>query len=396
MNNRQALLKRIDELTPEILEVSGYIHSRPEPGYKEFKAAAFLESMLSRHGFLVEHPMPDIPTALRASRGAGSGKPAIGFIAEYDALPSIGHGCGHNLIAASAYGASVALASSLERVAGSVWFFGTPAEEYDGGKIPMLSAGIFKTVDAVMMMHPECIYLVNTMSLALDALQVRFRGKAAHASATPHEGINALDAVILFFNAINALRQQVKPDVRIHGIITRGGTYPNIIPDITEAQIYVRACDRSYLDTVTEKVRNCASGAARATGCTVRIKPFERSMDNLINNRVLAGLMEKNLHELGIDEIAEEDLEPGSTDFGNVSHEVPSLYIYAATAPKGSSLHTRGFTRLSITPAAHQSTLNAVKAMALTGLDLFSDPELIREVKAEFLKSTNNIDIASF
>lgn len=384
MKNRQALLKRIDDLTPEILEVSSYIHSRPELGYKELKAAAYLESMLSRQGFQVEHPLPDIPTALRASRSAGSGKPAIGFIAEYDALPSIGHGCGHNLIAASAYGASVALASSLERVEGSVWFFGTPAEEYDGGKIPMLSAGVFKPVDAVMMMHPECIYLVNTMSLALDALQVRFRGKAAHASATPHEGINALDAVILFFNAINALRQQVKPEVRIHGIITKGGTYPNIIPDITEAQIYVRALDRSYLDRVAEKVRNCARGAARATGCTVRIKPFERSMDNLINNSVLSGLMEKNLREIGIHDIAEEDLEPGSTDFGNVSHKVPSLYIYAATAPKGSSLHTREFTKLSITPAAHQSTLNAVKAMALTGLDLLIEPAVVKEIKTEF------------
>lgn len=211
-----------------------------------------------------------------------------------------------------------------------------------------------------------------------------FAGKAAHASATPHEGINALDAVILFFNAINALRQQVKPEVRIHGIITKGGTYPNIIPDITEAQIYVRALDRSYLDRVAEKVRNCARGAARATGCTVRIKPFERSMDNLINNSVLSGLMEKNLREIGIHDIAEEDLEPGSTDFGNVSHKVPSLYIYAATAPKGSSLHTREFTKLSITPAAHQSTLNAVKAMALTGLDLLIEPAVVKEIKTEF------------
>jgi amidohydrolase len=384
MTDRDALLKRIDELAAEMIEVSSSIHSRPELGYREVKAAALMESMLKRHGFTVERPLADIPTALRAFRSAGSGKPAIAFIAEYDALPSIGHGCGHNLIAASAFGASVALASSLEKLEGSVWLYGTPAEEYDGGKIPMLSAGLFDNIDAVMMMHPECIYLVNTMSLALDALQIRFSGKEAHASATPHEGINALDAVILLFNAINALRQQVKPEVRIHGIITKGGTYPNIIPDITEAQIYVRASDRTYLDTVTEKVRNCARGAARATGCRVTIKPFERSMDNLINNSVMAGLLRTNLNETGIHDIAEEDLEPGSTDFGNVSHKVPSLYMYAATAPKGSSLHTREFAKLSITPAAHQGMLNSVKAMALTGLDLLKSPELVAELKKEF------------
>ena len=203
----------------------------------------------------------------------------------------------------------------------------------------------FKAVDVTTMMYPEGMYLVNTIGLALDALEFRFYGKASHAACTPHEGINALDAMILLYNGVNALRQQVKPDVRIHGVITKGGTAANIIPALTEARFYIRSLDRRYLDEVTGKVRKCAEGAALATGCRLKIKRFERALDDVVNNPVLGRLVEKNLKELGIREIVEKDDVPGSTDYGNVSQVVPSVYFYCSTVPRGSESY-REFTAL--------------------------------------------------
>ena len=299
-------------------------------------------------------------------------------------MPEIGHGCGHNLIAASAFGAGISLIPFIEETEGSVHVFGTPAEEYDGGKIPMMEQGVFDSADVLMMMHPECKYLVNTMSLAMDSLQFEFRGRGAHASATPHEGINALDALILLFNSINALRQQLKPDARVHGIITKGGTYPNIIPDHTEAKFYIRACERSYLNNVTGKVRDCAAGAAKATGCKLKITNFERSFDDLINNKILSNRLERNLKSIGILDIESFDDEPGSTDFGNVSHRIPSVYMYAATAPKGVSLHTEKFARISVGSLANKNLLISIKAMALTALEIFQEKGIVGEIRKEF------------
>jgi amidohydrolase len=381
MDRKKKLCAYVDSLAADLVEVSTFIHRNPESGYQEFKASALLMERLRKHGFSVEQPLEKMPTAFKARYGSSLGRPAIGFMAEYDALPEIGHGCGHNLIAASAYGAALALVPSIREFGGSVWLFGTPAEEYDGGKIPMLEEGIFDSLDAAMMMHPECLYMVNTSALAMDALHFHFLGKAAHASATPHEGINALDAVIQLFNGINALRQHLRPEARVHGIITRGGNYPNIIPDHTEAKIYVRAPERAYLDGVTRKVKNCARGAAKATGCRLKISSFERSFDNIRNNPVIARLVHDNLSWLGVEEIAPFDMEPGSTDFGNVSQKIPSVYIYAATAPKGSSLHTKEFAKLSLAPMAHEALIISVKAMALTALNLLENPALVKELR---------------
>ncbi|MDQ7823581.1 MAG: M20 family metallopeptidase [Candidatus Eremiobacteraeota bacterium] len=385
MDIKDRIIQRVDSLSGEIVAVSRYIHRNPEEGYKEFKASKYLHEKLESQGFTVEHPMKSIPTALRAAPAGRRGKPAVGFMAEYDCLPGIGHGCGHNLIAASAFGAAAAMAPFLEETGGSVWFFGTPAEEYDGGKIPMLAEGVFAPIDVALEMHPECLWMVNTITLAMDALEIQFRGRAAHAACAPHEGVNALDAMITFFNAVNALRQQVKPDIRIHGIITHGGTYPNIIPDFTAARFYVRSMKRCDLGIVTEKMKNCARGAAKATGCRLKIKSFERSMDDMFNNPVVMGLLEENLGRLGVTDIAREDLEPGSTDFGNVSHVVPSVYMYAATAPPGKPLHTKEFARLSATEPAHESLILSVKAMALTACDLLTDGALLKRVQEAFV-----------
>ncbi|MBI5242068.1 MAG: M20 family metallopeptidase [Elusimicrobia bacterium] len=376
---RKRLLKRVDELAPEIVAVSRFVHEHPEMGYREFQAADFLAGKLVAQGFTVERPMKKMRTALRAVFKGKRPKPAVGFISEYDALPDIGHGCGHNLIAASGFGAAAALAPFAKELGGSVWLFGTPAEESGNGKVLMVEAGLFDPVDAVMMMHPESMYLVNTSALALDALEFRFFGRASHAASTPYEGVNALDAVIQLFNAVNALRQQLRPDVRVHGIITQGGSFPNVIPDFTEARFYVRAEKRKGLDAVTKKVKGCARGAAQAAGCRLKISEFERPLDDIRNNPVLGRILEGSLRSLGVKQIVERDEVPGSSDFGNVSQRRPAQYIYCATAPKGKDLHTREFARLSAAPLAHLNLILSVKALALAGLELLLDPALVRQ-----------------
>jgi amidohydrolase len=376
---RFRILASIDALRDEIVEAALFLHRRPELSFQEQQAARFLSGRLASRGFAVERGAAGLPTAFAAR--CGSGKPIVGFIAEYDALPGIGHGCGHDLIGASGYGAGIALAPFIDEIGGTICVFGTPAEEAGGGKIPMIEKGVFDGVDAAFCMHPEGVYLVNTQALALDAMEFVFLGRESHAAAAPHEGLNALDALILHFNAISALRQQLKPDVRIHGIITEGGKAPNIIPARTSAQFYVRSESRAYLDEVTEKVRNCARGAARAAGCRVRIRTFEPSLDDMINNPVLKRLMEHNLRSLGVERIEEKEEEPGSTDMGNLSHAVPSLYFYVATTPKGIHLHTRQFTRSSTAPQAMDSLILSVKAMALTAVDILCDPGIAEEIR---------------
>lgn len=372
------LCAAVDALAPEMSRLSREIHRHPEEGFREFRAVRLLSERLSRRGFRLEKPLRDMPTALRASRRGARPGPAVGFVAEYDALPDLGHACGHNLIAASAFGAAAALAPFLRETGGSVWLFGTPAEESGNGKVSMLARGVFKPVDAVLMCHPESMFLVNTCSLALDAREFRFRGRASHAAATPYEGVNALDAMLQLFNAVGALRQQLKPEARVHGIITKGGTFPNIIPDLTEARFYIRARERAYLDEVTRKVEACARGAALATGCRLELSEFESSVDEVVNHPELSGLVEKHLRALGVRDIVPTDEVPGSTDFGNLSRRVPSAYFYFAAAPRGKDLHTREFAARAASPTAHRGLLTAVKAMALCGLELLRRPDLAR------------------
>ncbi|MFA6316352.1 MAG: M20 family metallopeptidase [Elusimicrobiota bacterium] len=381
---RERLLERTASLEAEILGVSRFVHQHPEEGFKERLCSRFLAGGLARQGFKVVRPMKRLPTAFTARRGRG--RPCVGFISEYDALPEIGHGCGHNLIAASGFGAALALAPFAEELGGSVVLFGTPAEENGSAKVDMVKDGLFDGVDAVVMIHPESMWMVNTAGLALDALEFEFRGRASHASSTPYEGVNALDAMVLLFNGIGALRQQLRSDARIHGIITKGGTFPNIIPDHTEARFYVRCARRDHLDEVSRKVKACAKAAALATGCSLGVREFEKPLDDIVNNPVLAELVEENLRSLGVRELEPRDEVPGSSDFGSVSHAAPALYVYAATAPKGADLHTREFGRLSLTPLAHAGLMTGVKALALTGLDLLSKPALLAEVRKAFKK----------
>lgn len=380
MDLKQKLLAKIDSLEPAIREVSRFIHAHPEEGFKEKFCSRFLMERFKRQGFRVERPVKSLPTAFRASRGQRNG-PAVGFIAEYDCLPGIGHGCGHNLISASAFGAAAALAPFLKETGGSVQVFGTPAEEFGSAKIPMLKAGVFKAADAILMMHPESFWLVNTGCLALDALAFEFRGRSSHAASTPHEGINALDAMIQFYNGVNAMRQQLKGDVRVHGIITKGGSAPNIIPDLTEAQFYVRALKREELDVVTPKIKACAYGAALATGCRLKITEFEPSLDDTVHIPVLDALVDRSLRTVGVKDIGDFDPVPGSADIGNLSHRVPTAYFYGAIAPRGMDLHTAQFARQAKTEQAHRGLMTSIKALALAGLELLENPRLVKQAR---------------
>jgi amidohydrolase len=307
----------------------------------------------------------------------------VAFLAEYDALPGLGHACGHNIIGTAAVGAALALAPLLSELSGSVHVFGTPAEETNGAKVPLAAGGAFAGIDAAMMIHPSGRTVLAAPSLAMDALEFRFRGRAAHAASAPHEGINALDAVILTFNAINALRQHVRPDVRIHGIITKGGEAPNIVPEEAVARFYVRAARRRYLNQVVEKVINCARAGALATGAELTVSNFEYSFDEMRNNSALAAAMEANLSRLG-EEVVPSGEGMGSLDMGNVSHVVPAIHPYISIGGPGLVSHTREFAAAAGGEGGVRGLMIGAKALAATALDVLLNAELRRAARAEF------------
>ncbi|ACB84701.1 M20 family metallopeptidase [Natranaerobius thermophilus] len=378
------VIKEIKNLEKELGSIADFIHQNPEPGLEEFQAVKLLTNKLSQEGFEVQQPIAGLETAFKASyQSQHSPYPKIGFLAEYDALPE-GHSCGHNLIAAMSYGAGVALKRLLDKFqGGTIEIYGTPAEETDGAKVTMVEQGIFNHLDAALICHPGSKNMVLDSSLAMDAIEFKFYGKAAHAAAAPHEGINALDAVISLFNNINSLRQQLTTDVRIHGIITEGGSAPNIIPEKGVARFYVRASERDYLNQVVSKVINCASGAAQATGCQYEYDYFELSFDNMITNKTLADSFQQNLKELGA-VIHAPGGNFGSTDMGNVSHVTPSIHPFISISSRDIAAHTDAFKEAAGSKEGKQGMLLGAKALAMTGADLLVQPELIDRIKADF------------
>ena len=333
-----------------------------------------------------------ISTAFCARKGNGKG-PRVAFLAEYDALPELGHGCGHNIIATSALSAGIGLGALVDQTGGEVWVIGTPAEETDGAKVIMVEKGAFNQIDAALMIHPHAGYYYLTESLALDAIEVEFFGKPSHAAATPWEGVNALDAMLVTFSSVNALRQQILPDARIHGIISNGGTAPNIIPDHTMGRFYLRAKQRSYLNELNQKFLSCVKGAAIATGTRYETRMYENPFDNMLNNLVLAERMRDYL--IGVIGVTKVDRAPehfGSIDMGNVSHIVPAVHVLVdITQGRPLSLHTPDFQAAAITPYADATILRAGKALALTGCDVLMNAAFREAAWAEF---KHNISIS--
>jgi amidohydrolase len=385
---KQALITEVERLTPELLEISRFLHAHPELSFEEYQAADLLTRTLEKHGFAVERSVAGLPTAFTASSASADG-PTIAFLAEYDALPELGHACGHNLIAAGSVGAGLALKAALGKVGGRVLVVGCPAEEKGGGKIPLVESGVFQGVEAAMLVHPSNRTEIVKKALGMRDVQVEFFGKAAHAAATPHLGRNALDSVILAFTNINALRQQMRPDARIHGIITDGGKAPNIIPDHAAALFYVRAMDMAYLEELYQKVLGCFEAAAMATGTRHHVKRAGNDYHPHKVNYALAELFRKNLEALGapVDQ-GPEDEELGSTDVGNVSQVVPTLQPMIAICGPSVACHMPEFAVASASRAGEEGMLLAATAMALTGLDLLRDRDALGRVKQEFAGGT--------
>jgi len=366
----------------QLIQLSLNIHDNPELGFKEEKASAWLTGYLEDNEFHVERGIAGVATAFQATYGQGG--PRIALLAEYDALPKIGHGCGHNIIAASAVGAAVGSKPIIDQLGGSIVALGTPAEENFGGKINMVQAGVFNAIDMAMMVHPGVKNLITELALACTGVEVEFFGKPAHASAEPHKGINALEAMILAFNSINSLRQHIKEEARIHGIITDGGEAPNIVPAHSAAEFYIRAPDNEYLDELKSKVSNCLLGASTASGARLECRWDDTAFDSMKNNETLAELFKQNLESLGRNVVAfKPEFGLGSTDMGNVSQVVPSIHPTIAIASPDVLGHTPEFAAAAASEAGHEGLMDAAKAMAMTIVDILQ-PGMLDKIKQEF------------
>ncbi|TMW73460.1 M20 family metallopeptidase [Alteribacter natronophilus] len=383
--NKDRVLTKLEEIKEQLFEISQYIGNNPELGNEEFKACAALAEILEESGFTVKTGICGQPTAFEAVYDSGQPGPSIGFMSEYDALPGLGHGCGHNLIGTMGAAAGISLKEAASVTGGKVYVYGTPAEETRGVKVTMAEDGIFDHLDAALMCHPGSHYRKSGSSLAMDALQFTFKGKTAHAAASPEKGINALDSVIQTFNSINALREHTTPDVRIHGIIPEGGKAANVVPDLAIAQFYVRAATRTAVNEVAEKVKNCARGAALASGTELDISYYEFSYDDMITNETLSASFTDSLMELGTDEgEIYEKTSGGSLDMGNVSQIVPSIHPYIKISGSPITGHTVEFRDAALSREGFEGMFRGACAMAVTGVKLLEDDSLLQTIQEEF------------
>jgi amidohydrolase len=389
---KERVCEAVERRAAELIETADWIHAHPEIGHQEVEASRRLTGLLQAAGIPVEMGTAGMATAFKAELGsAPTQRPRVAILAEYDALPGLGHGCGHNLIGTSAIGAGLALAEIMPELPGSIWVLGTPAEESaapnSGGKVHMVNAGVFADVDAAIMFHPgtETAVTLDT-SLAARGFEFYFHGRAAHAAGAPEEGVNALDAVVLLYNAISMLRQQVRSDVRIHGIILSGGAAANIIPDYAAIRYRTRANDSEYLAEIVERVVACAEGAAKATGCRLEWKEYMPGYENTMPNKVLRDLMSDNLRTLGMAVNTERRRSgKGSTDFGNVSRRVPGIEArLAITDQIDTPGHSILFREAAGSDKGRQAMILAAKGLAMTAIDLLAEPDHLKQAKVLF------------
>ncbi|PPA70579.1 M20 family metallopeptidase [Jeotgalibacillus proteolyticus] len=384
---KDSVLHYIESRKEGYIRTSHSIHARPEIGNEEFYAQQHLTNHLISEGFKVEKGVAGHETAFYAVKESGRPGPAIAFLAEYDALPGLGHACGHNIIGTASIAAAISVASVIDSLGGKVIVLGTPAEE--GGpngsaKGSFVKHGFLNEVDAALMVHPSYHSGRTTTSLAVDPLDFEFIGKPAHAASSPHQGINALDGVISLFNGVNALRQHVPDDVRIHGIITHGGDAPNIIPEYAKARFYIRAAKRETLNGVTEKVRHIAEGAALATGASLNVIAFQNEVDNLVPTPLFDDIYEEVFTSLGGKVSPEGRNGIGSTDAGNISQVVPTIHPYIQIGSKDLVLHTDAFREAAKSEGGDRGLLLGAKSLALTALELYTNQDKLKEIQEQF------------
>jgi amidohydrolase len=384
MTETDVLKNRVVELIDgdlgrSLIELSLGIHSRPEIAFEEHQAAAAIAGFLTARGIKPVIGIAGLRTAWEADLNPAANGPTVAILAEYDALPGLGHACGHNVIAAAAVGAFTAL-SALGSLPGRLRLIGTPAEEDGGGKVIMHEAGVFEGADVAMMIHPfdETFPVVEFAGRV--PLTVVFHGRAAHAGSMPEYGISALDAAVVFLGGLSALRQRLRDGARFHGILAEGGTSAAIIPDRTRVELYLRAYDQGYLREMIALVKACAEGAAAQIGCTVQIDSLSKSFDSFVCNRPLAAAFSENLARLGHAAKPELNRAFAATDFGNVSQSVPSIHPYLGMG-EGLVCHTPDFATASGDERGMRIVRDGAKALAMTALDVFFNPSLLQEVK---------------
>ncbi|MHB8671628.1 MAG: M20 family metallopeptidase [Acidimicrobiales bacterium] len=380
----------VDRRAGALLELSHEIHAHPELGFEEHRAADLLSRALESEGLEVQRGAYGLNTAFTARGGGPSqGGPTVAVLCEYDALPGIGHACGHNIIAAAGLGAGLAAAAVARAggIAGQVLILGTPAEEGGGGKILLGQAGAFAGVDAALMVHPAGADLTEMSVIAIAMWEVSYRGRAAHAAASPWKGANGLDAAVLGYNAVAALRQHLAPNERVHGIFTRAGDKPNIVPEHTVAQWYVRSPTLATLEPLKERVLAALAGGSSAAGCEMRWRRLCPDHAQLVTNPPLSALYAANSARLGrpLAEPTAASAIVGSTDMGNVSQWVPSIHPMIRVSPPEVAIHSNEFAAHAAGPDGDRGVLDGAKALAMTVLDLWLRPEAMAEVRAAFV-----------
>ncbi len=388
----QTIIDRVNALVeairPEMTEMSLAIHDHPELGNQEFFAKGLQVEKLRRYGFEVEENYCDIPTAFRAVYKGRKPGPKIAMMSEYDALPKLGHGCGHSLICMMSLASAICMREFADEYGAEIYVYGCPAEETAGSKVELSRKGAFKDMDVAMMAHPANRDESSMNSMAICVRTFEFFGKTSHAASAPEEGLNALDAMINFFNLVNALRQQTKDDVRIHGIIQNGGEAPNIIPDYTRALFYIRSSKPYQLAGVVEKVENCARGAALGTGTTVKIGTAEEDFKDTCSNQYLNELACQQVEKFGVKiKRLGDETHMGSSDVGDVSYECPAIQLQSWMGPyEGGQYyaHTTEFCEMAQRPSAFENSFRYVKGFVLTAIELMTDPRHLKAIKEEF------------
>jgi len=388
MSCRDKIIAYAEKQYPVYRQAALDIHDHPETSNHEYFACGLLSEQLRREGFEVTVDVAGHPTGFTAVYRSGKPGPVIVFLAEYDALPGLGHGCGHNLFGATSVLAAASLKQAADETGGEIRVYGTPGEE--GGengsaKGSFVREGFFSDVDAALCVHPGSDrHVLTHAEIACAPIRAEFRGRASHASANPQDGINALDAMILLFNSIGLLRQQLPQDVRIHGIITKGGDAPNIIPDYTEAKFYIRAATVKRMMEIYKKMENMVQGAALQTGCTGLLEPTQRNLvENIIPTPSFDAVYERVLETLGETVPAYDGHSLGSSDVGNVSQVIPVIQPMIPVSDTPAAGHSVEKLAACRSEKGLKIIETGAKALALTALELIRDPGLLEQIKKD-------------
>ena len=384
----------IDEIKGELETLNEYIFNNPEIGLREYKSSKAHKDILKKYGFSIEENFLGFETAFKAVYKGERPGATIAYLVEYDALPNIGHGCGHNLLGATTTGAGIVLRRLIDDIGGSVYVLGSPAEENFGVKVDMANNGVFDDIDIAMISHPDSNHQLSGTTAELVPLRFTFKGKSAHAAGSPEKGINALDACIMLFNSINALREHILDSSRIHGVITEGGKAANIVPDLAIADFYLRTPVLGYMEKLKEKVISCGKAAALATGAELEISVYEEIYKGMVTNETLSKVYEKHLKVIGVEDILEGEISHGSSDMGDVSQVCPAIHPSFSIVEKDKEVvgHTVEFGKATLSDVAYKGMEEAIYALVATAVEVIKDEDLLARIKEEFRSTFKKVE----